>query len=181
MLRRRLGDQSTSVIRRRHDHPPRYMEIISCSWLVTPHVCCNVVSNIQFVRFGWCGLYSPSYRICNASAIRGKIYYADPCLDAFIFPFPQSTFSSPSSRLFPTKSHAERTSTLRPGYEPLGGDPVLGSRAVGCWSNGTEDFGLQMSNIPSRLARLRGSVMKATLRYLKVMSRVWDWISGGLP
>lgn len=57
---------------------------------------------------------------------------------------------SPSSRLFPTASHAERTSTLRPGYEALGGDLVLGSRAVACWNNATEDFGLQMSDMPSR-------------------------------
>lgn len=47
-------------------------------------------------------------------------------------------------------SHAERTSTLRSGYEPLGGELVLGSRAVACWNNATEDFGLQMSDMPAR-------------------------------
>ncbi|CAM9426180.1 unnamed protein product, partial [Ectocarpus fasciculatus] len=57
---------------------------------------------------------------------------------------------SPSSRLFPTASHAERTSTLRSGYEPLGSELVLGSRAVACWNNATEDFGLQMSDTPAR-------------------------------
>lgn len=57
---------------------------------------------------------------------------------------------SPSSRLFPTLSHAERTSTLRPRYEPLGSDLVLGSRAAACWNNATEDIGLQMSDLPTR-------------------------------
>ena len=62
----------------------------------------------------------------------------------------RETCLSPSSRLFPTVSHAERTSTLRSGYEPLGGELVLGSRAVACWNNATEDFGLQMSDMPAR-------------------------------
>lgn len=80
------------------------------------------------------------------------------------------------------KSHAERTSTLRAGYEPLGGDPVLGSRAVGCWNNGTEDFGLQMSNIPARLARLRGSVMKATFRdFTVIVVKGFGLDFGGTP
>ena len=57
---------------------------------------------------------------------------------------------SPSSKLFPTLSHAERTSTLRAGYKPLGSELVLGSRAVACWDNATEDFGLQMSDLPAR-------------------------------
>lgn len=47
-------------------------------------------------------------------------------------------------------SHAERTSTLRSGYKPLGAELVLGSRAVACWNNATEDFGLQMSDLPAR-------------------------------
>lgn len=65
-------------------------------------------------------------------------------------PHSLSPACSPSSRLFPTLSHAERTSTLRPGYEGLGHDLVLGTRAVACWNNATEDFGLQMSDLPER-------------------------------
>jgi len=54
-------------------------------------------------------------------------------------------------------SHAERTSTMRSGYEPLGAELVLGSRAVACWNNATEDFGLQMSDLPARCERLRAT------------------------
>ena len=75
---------------------------------------------------------------------------------------------SPSSRLFPTASHAERTSTLRPGYEALGGDLVLGSRVVACWNNATEDFGLQMSDMPSRC----GTMISGPNAYPKTNSGV---------
>ncbi|CAM9134493.1 unnamed protein product, partial [Chrysoparadoxa australica] len=57
---------------------------------------------------------------------------------------------TPSSRLFPSLSHAERASTKLPWKDPTGHDLVLGARATGCWTNGTEDFGLQMGSTPAR-------------------------------
>lgn len=86
-------------------------------------------------------LYSSSRQISTSGQcciLHAYIHYSRPCCP------------SPSSRLFPTVSHAERTSTLRAGYEPLGSELVLGSRAVACWNNATEDFGLQMSEMPAR-------------------------------
>ena len=87
--------------------------------------------------------------ISNNTLIEATAY----CYNNISRPYDLSKFFSrfsPSSRLFPTASHAERTSTLRPGYEALGSDLVLGSRAVACWNNETEDFGLQMSDMLSR-------------------------------
>lgn len=55
----------------------------------------------------------------------------------------------PSSHLFPTLSHGERTATLRRGKQPQGMNLVLGARNHGCWSNSTADFGLQVSDEPS--------------------------------
>ena len=55
-----------------------------------------------------------------------------------------------SNYLFPTMSHAERSSTIELGRQPLGNNLVLGARNTACWSNATEDFGLQSSPYPQR-------------------------------
>eukprot|EP00750_Incisomonas_marina_P013799 INCI17542.1.p1 GENE.INCI17542.1~~INCI17542.1.p1 ORF type:complete len:3776 (-),score=497.18 INCI17542.1:2420-13582(-) len=55
-----------------------------------------------------------------------------------------------SNYLFPTMSHAERSSTIQLGRQPLGNNLVLGARNTACWSNATEDFGLQSSPYPQR-------------------------------
>jgi len=56
----------------------------------------------------------------------------------------------PSSELFPSVTHAETTTTLRKGRIPRGHQLVLGARNFGCWSNSSEDFGLQLSDMPAR-------------------------------
>jgi hypothetical protein len=55
-----------------------------------------------------------------------------------------------SNYLFPTMSHAERSSTISLGRTPQGNNLVLGARNTACWSNATEDFGLQTSPYPQR-------------------------------
>lgn len=50
-----------------------------------------------------------------------------------------------SSELFPTLSHAERSSTLRRSRIAQGQELFLGARNTGCWTNETDDFGLQVS------------------------------------
>ncbi|CAM9397259.1 unnamed protein product, partial [Laminaria digitata] len=101
----------------------------------------------------------PVPRVCPAGRVCDVTGVATPdqpcpeghfCLEGTATTATTCGHPSPSSRLFPTASHAERTSTLRPGYEALGRDLVLGSRVVACWNNATEDFGLQMSDMPSR-------------------------------
>jgi len=71
-----------------------------------------------------------------------------------------------SGELFPTLTHAERSNTLRKGHRVGGGglgsldsggmgsgsghELVLGARESVCWSNATDDFGLQASMFTSR-------------------------------
>jgi hypothetical protein len=53
-----------------------------------------------------------------------------------------------SSDMFPTLSHAERPSTLRKSRIAQGHELYLGARNSGCWTNQTDDFGLQSSDEP---------------------------------
>jgi hypothetical protein len=57
---------------------------------------------------------------------------------------------APSSRLVPTLSHAEMSTTLRRGRKPQQSQLTLGSRNTACWDNSTTDFGLQASRFPGR-------------------------------
>lgn len=61
-----------------------------------------------------------------------------------------TTCGSPSlySDMFPIMSHAERPSTLRKNRIAQGQQLFLGARNTGCWSNHTDDFGLQSSSDP---------------------------------
>jgi hypothetical protein len=54
-----------------------------------------------------------------------------------------------SSDLFPTMSHGERPSTLRKNRIAQGQQLFLGARNSGCWTNKTDDYGLQGSSEPS--------------------------------
>lgn len=54
-----------------------------------------------------------------------------------------------SSGLYPTMSHAERSSTLRKARIAQGQLLFLGARNSGCWTNATDDFGLQGSDQPA--------------------------------
>lgn len=54
-----------------------------------------------------------------------------------------------SSNLFPIMSHGERPSTLRKNRIAQGQKLFLGARNSGCWTNQTDDFGLQGSNQPA--------------------------------
>ena len=53
-----------------------------------------------------------------------------------------------SSELFPIMSHGERPSTLRKNRIAQGQQLFLGARNAGCWTNKTDDFGLQSSDQP---------------------------------
>lgn len=53
-----------------------------------------------------------------------------------------------SSDLFPAMNHGERPSTLRKARLAYGQELYLGARNSGCWTNQTDDFGLQASNQP---------------------------------
>ena len=55
-----------------------------------------------------------------------------------------------SEELFPELSTEEDRSSVRPGRVPIEGVPSFGSRNSGCWSNTTEDLGLQVSSYPSQ-------------------------------
>ena len=68
----------------------------------------------------------------------------------------------PSTSLFPSLSQAERGSTTRKGREPRGAALVLGARNAVCWSNSTDDFGLQASNLPERFWQERHQLPLAT-------------------
>jgi hypothetical protein len=57
---------------------------------------------------------------------------------------------TPSSKLFPSLTQAEFPTTQRMGRKRRGNRMVLGARNAGCWSNGTDDFGLQVSPYPAR-------------------------------
>ena len=57
----------------------------------------------------------------------------------------------PSSQLFPSLSHAERSSTIRRGKKARGHKLVLGARNTACWTNATSDFALQISPYPLML------------------------------
>ena len=46
---------------------------------------------------------------------------------------------------------AQRGGTILKGQEPLGFDRIFGHRNIACWDNSTDDFGLQTSEIPSRI------------------------------
>ena len=46
---------------------------------------------------------------------------------------------------------AQRGGTILKGQQPLGLDRIFGHRNVACWDNSTDDFGLQTSEIPSRI------------------------------
>jgi len=54
-----------------------------------------------------------------------------------------------SPEMFPTLSHAERPSTLRFKRVAQGQELYLGARNSGCWTNETNDFGLQGSSEPA--------------------------------
>ncbi len=58
---------------------------------------------------------------------------------------------NPSPQLFPTLTHAERLTTMQAGRQPSGLDPVLCARNSICWSNSTDDAGLQFSTDSTRL------------------------------
>ena len=55
-----------------------------------------------------------------------------------------------SSDMFPIMSHGERPSTLRRNRIAQGQQLYLGARNSGCWTNQTDDFGLQASPEPSQ-------------------------------
>ena len=54
-----------------------------------------------------------------------------------------------SSDLFPIMSHGERPSTLRKNRIAQGQKLFLGARNSGCWTNSSDDYGLQGSSQPS--------------------------------
>ena len=58
--------------------------------------------------------------------------------------------TKPSSSLFPTYTQAERGTTSRQGRRSKGYDLVLGARNSACWTNTTDDHGLQVSPFPAR-------------------------------
>ncbi len=58
---------------------------------------------------------------------------------------------NPSPELFPTLTHAERFTIMQAGRQPSGLNPVLGARNSICWSNSTDDSGLQFSTDSARL------------------------------
>jgi hypothetical protein len=55
-----------------------------------------------------------------------------------------------SAELTPSRRYGELAGTLRRGRHPEGGDLVLGARNSACWSNATDDLGLQVSPWPAR-------------------------------
>jgi hypothetical protein len=54
-----------------------------------------------------------------------------------------------TSSLFPILSHAELPSTLRKNRIAQGQQLFLGARNTGCWTNATDDYGLQGSDQPA--------------------------------
>ena len=56
----------------------------------------------------------------------------------------------PSSSLYPTLSHAERSSTIRSSRKSRGHQLILGARNTACWQNATTDFALQVNPYPAR-------------------------------
>ena len=56
----------------------------------------------------------------------------------------------PSSSLYPTLSHAERSSTIRSSRKSRGHQLILGARNTACWQNKTTDFALQVNPYPAR-------------------------------
>ena len=54
-----------------------------------------------------------------------------------------------SSEMLPIMSHAERPTTLRANRIAQGQALFLGARNTGCWTNQTDDFGLQASTQPA--------------------------------
>ncbi|KAF0700134.1 Aste57867_9322 [Aphanomyces stellatus] len=55
-----------------------------------------------------------------------------------------------SRKMGVTYSHGERGGTVRKGRAAHPSLPSLGSRHAGCWDNSTQDFGLQLSPLPTR-------------------------------
>jgi len=67
-----------------------------------------------------------------------------------------------SSDLFPIMSHAERPSTYRKNRIAQGQQLTLGARNSGCWTNATDDYGLQVSLDPAQFWMERHMLPLAT-------------------
>jgi len=103
------------------------------------------------------GLHIP--QLCPAGFVcdvTGSIFAEQPCPAGHFCLEGTSTTATtcghprPSSRMFPTLSHAQRSTTLLSDREPVGHELVLGARNAACWNNATADFGLQVSDDPAR-------------------------------
>merc|ERR1711871_236451 len=103
------------------------------------------------------GLFSP--RVCPAGfvcEVTGTEFADQPCPEGhFCLEGTATTATTcgnpkPSSYLFPTLSHAERSSTFQLGKRARKSKNVIGARNTACWSNATGDFGLQSSPYPAR-------------------------------
>lgn len=95
----------------------------------------------------------PAGFVCDVTGVENAI---QPCPAGFYCPPGTVTSatscgnrSNDSNKLSATLTLAER-STVRQGHIPLGNSLVTGGRASMCWDNSTDDYGLQMSSLPSR-------------------------------
>ena len=78
----------------------------------------------------------------------------------------------PSSSLFPTLSHAERSTTIRKSRKARGHQLVLGARNTACWQNVTTDFALQVNPYPSRFWMERHALpLSPTARFSPIRGR----------
>ena len=78
----------------------------------------------------------------------------------------------PSSSLFPTLSHAERSTTIRSSRKARGHQLVLGARNTACWQNVTTDFALQVNPYPSRFWMERHALpLSPTARFSPIRGR----------
>jgi hypothetical protein len=94
-------------------------------------------------------------RICPPGfvcEVTGSLIADNPCPEGHFCLEGTATSSTtcghpdPSSDLFPVMSHGERPSTLRRNRIAQGQQLFLGARNSGCWTNKTDDFGLQGSS-----------------------------------
>jgi hypothetical protein len=95
----------------------------------------------------------PSGYVCE---VTGTIVADNPCPEGHFCLEGTATSATScghpdlSPDLFPIMSHGERSSTLRKGRIAQGQQLFLGARNSGCWTNQTDDFGLQGSSEPAQ-------------------------------
>ena len=96
-------------------------------------------------------------RICPSGFVcefTGIVYPDNPCPAGHFCLEGTATSSTScghpdmSPDLFPTLSHAEGATTVQKGVVAEAQKLFLGARNSGCWSNATDDIGLQTSNQP---------------------------------